>query len=222
MWLGACLAPSGVTPKTEVVGCSAPVGACAQRPGEPHCHGSYAHSLLPLQVQCPKLLAALPHASALLPLQNCLCSSSSSSYLFLTKFFPFEATGVRQSAQPCVRCRKAAGSQAGAVLVMPSPAYSCPYPFTPNPGLPSWSVHPPPVGSHASDLLEAKPRALNEAMTLNQEACIIDRKPKKAQGEEQGRTEIGSRNGASLHPGVKVTFQDLVLKAGGLQRGCGL
>lgn len=83
-------------------------------------------------------------------------------------------------------------------------------------------MHPPPVGFHASDLLEAKPRALNEAMTLNQEACIIDRKPKKAQGEEQGRTETGSGNGASSHPGVKVTFQELVLKAGGLQRGCGL
>lgn len=95
-------------------------------------------------------------------------------------------------------------------------------PLHPHPGLPSWSVHPPPVGFHASDLLEAKPRALNEAMTLNQEACIIDRKPKKAQGEEQGRTETGSGNGASSHPGVKVTFQDLVLKAGGLQRGCGL
>lgn len=105
---------------------------------------------------------------------------------------------------------------------MLSPAYSCPYPFTPHPGLPSRSVHPPPVRSQPSDLLEARPRALNEAMALNQEACLIDRQFKKAHGKEQGRTAIGSGSGASSHPGVKVTFQNLVLKAGGLQRGCGL
>lgn len=61
--------------------------------------------------------------------------------------------------------------------------------------------------SHPSDI-EARPRALNEAMALTQEACMIDRQPKKAQGEEQGRTEIGSGSGASSHAGVKVTFQD--------------
>lgn len=47
---------------------------------------------------------------------------------------------------------------------------------------------------------------------------MIDRQPRKAQREEQGRTEIGCGSGASSHPGVKVTFQDLVLGAGGWER----
>lgn len=53
-------------------------------------------------------------------------------------------------------------------------------------------------------------------MVLTQETSVIDRQPRKMQGEEQSQTEIGNETGASSHPGVNVTFQDL--EVGALQR----
>ena len=87
-----CLAPSGVAPQTGRVGCSC-WDLCTET-WEPHCPFSSTSARPAYQ--------PLPPASALLPLQDCLCSSS--YYLFLTKFFPLDATGVEQSAQPHVRC----------------------------------------------------------------------------------------------------------------------
>lgn len=53
-------------------------------------------------------------------------------------------------------------------------------------------------------------------MVLTQETSMIDRQPRKRQGEEQSNTELGSETGASSQPGVKVTFQDS--EVGGLRR----
>lgn len=140
-------------------------------------------------------------------------SSSSSSYLFLTQLFSFDAApscwGLAECWAPCEVLKGSRkpgrGSSCNAepcLLLSPSlPLHT--------PSSAPYSVNTPPVGSHPADLLEVKPRALNEAMVLTQEASVIDRQPGKVQGEEQGRAEIGSGRGASSHPGVKMTSQDL-------------